>query len=98
MSLTFGLCHEVKSLTDMGRAEARSAEIERPEGVVRSFHVSLNKVEPSKSVWARNLLSKYWYASRLGVFDEVEPCWPEVPLVREPSRFACRAERLAWAA
>jgi hypothetical protein len=40
------------------RTEARSAEIERPDGVARSFQVSLNKVEPSKSVLARNLLAK----------------------------------------
>jgi hypothetical protein len=81
----------------MGRAEARSAEIERPEGVIRTFHVSLNKVEPSKSVWARNLFSKNRYVSRLRVLDEMEPRGPKVPLVSEPSRFACRAERLAWA-
>jgi hypothetical protein len=60
----------------MGRAEARSAEIERPEGVVRSFQVSLNKVEPSESVTARNLLSKDWYVTSLCMLDEMEPRWP----------------------
>lgn len=42
----------------MGRAEARSAQIRRPEGVVRAFHVSRYKVEPSEAVEARNLLAK----------------------------------------
>jgi hypothetical protein len=45
-------------LSDVGRAEARSAGINRPEGVVRTFHVSLYKVEPSKAVFACNLLTK----------------------------------------
>lgn len=42
----------------MGRADARSAEIDRPAGVGRSFQVSLYKVEPSEAVLARNLLAK----------------------------------------
>jgi hypothetical protein len=42
----------------MGRADARSAKIDRPAGVARSFQVSLYKVEPAKSVFARNLLTK----------------------------------------
>lgn len=31
---------ELESLADVRRPEARSAEIKRPEGVARSFHVS----------------------------------------------------------
>ena len=42
----------------MRRPEARSAEIENPEGVTRSFQVSAYKVEPSKAVLRRNLLAK----------------------------------------
>jgi hypothetical protein len=42
----------------MRRADARSAEIDRPAGVARSFQVSLYKVEPSEAVLARNLLAK----------------------------------------
>jgi len=45
-----GVGHEVKPLADMGRAEARSWGINRPEGVARSFHISLNNVDPSESV------------------------------------------------
>jgi hypothetical protein len=56
-------------LSDVRRAEARSAEIERPDGVTRSFHVSLNKVEPSKSVLARNLLAKD--DARSALFNEI---------------------------
>jgi hypothetical protein len=43
----------------MRRAEARSAVIDRRAGVSRRFHVSLYKVEPSKAVLARNLLTKH---------------------------------------
>ncbi len=55
-------------------AEARSAEIERPEGVARAFHVRLNKVEPSKSVLARNLFAKELARSALA--DEMEERGP----------------------
>jgi hypothetical protein len=34
----------------MRRPEARSAQIDRSDGVARAFQVSVNKVEPSKSV------------------------------------------------
>jgi hypothetical protein len=47
-----------QSLPDVGRADARSAEIDRRAGVTRSFQVSLYKVEPSEAVLARNLLAK----------------------------------------
>jgi hypothetical protein len=47
-----------QSLSDVRRADARSAQIDRPAGVIRSFQVSLNKVEPSKAVLARNLLQR----------------------------------------
>ena len=46
-------------LSDVGRADARSAEIDRPAGVARSFQVSLYKVEPSEAVLACNLLTKH---------------------------------------
>jgi len=34
----------------MRRAEARSAGIDRPDGVARSFQVSVYKVEPTEAV------------------------------------------------
>jgi hypothetical protein len=53
---------------------ARSAEIDRPNVVVRAFQVSLNKVEPVEAVLARNLLTKDdWRADH---FDEVEKRGP----------------------
>lgn len=79
----------------MGRAEARSAGINRPAGVARSFQVSLYKVEPTEAVLARNLLAKDdWRAADR---DEVVESRPKVPLVSKPRAFACRAERLARA-
>jgi hypothetical protein len=56
----------------------------------------LYKVEPRLCVLARNLLTND--AFRLALLDEPIDGWPEVPLVVKPCAFACRAERLAWAA
>jgi len=79
----------------MGRAEARSAGIDRPAGVTRAFQVSLYKVEPSKAVFACNLFAKH--CDRSALFDEMEERGPQVPLVSKPATLACRAERLAGA-
>jgi len=89
--------NEESPLSDVRRTDARSAEIDRPEGISRRFHVSLYKVEPSEATFARNLLSKDWDRLRLCGGDKVEPCGPQMPLVSKPSSFACRAERLAGA-
>lgn len=78
------------------RTEARSAGITNPAGVVRCFQVSVNNVPPSKRVLACNLLSNN--CVRAALADEPEEAWPQVPLVRSPSSFACRAERRAGAA
>jgi hypothetical protein len=82
-------------LSDVRRPDARSAQINRPAGVARSFQVSVYKVEPTEAVLARNLLAKDDWRAALA--DEVEEGRPEVPLVSEPCAFACRAERLARA-
>ena len=95
-SCAAGVGHEEQSLSDVRRPDARSAGIDRPEGVTRCFQVSVNKVEPSKSDLARNLLAKD--CLRATLFDEMEECGPKVPLIIEPAAFACRAERLARAA
>jgi hypothetical protein len=55
-------------------ADARNRENDRPKGVGQSFHVSLYKVEPSVSVFARNLLSAY--DRRAALRDEVEERGP----------------------
>jgi hypothetical protein len=80
------------------RADARSAQISRPTGVVRVFQVSEYSVEPREASWARNLLSKD--DCRLALADEVKEGRPEVPLVGEPRTFVLlgSAEGLARAA
>jgi hypothetical protein len=80
-------------LPDVRCADARSAKIGSPDGVTRCFKVSAYKVEPSKTILARNLLPKDDW--RLALTDEVVECGPQVPLVSKPAAFACRGERLA---
>ena len=65
----FGVGHEVQSLSDVRRAEARRANIDTPNGVCRCFQVSRNSAEPSEAVFARNLLTKDY--SRRTLPDEV---------------------------
>jgi hypothetical protein len=80
----------------MRRADARSAQIDRCCGVVRSFQVSVYKVEPSEAVLARNLFAKdNW---RAALRDETEHLGPEVSIVSEPGPVAGDTEGLAWAA
>jgi hypothetical protein len=75
------------------RTDARSAGIENPDGVTRSFQVRANNVEPLESVRARNLLAKDDVRRSLG--DESEPNRPEVTLVIELLPLSRAAERLA---
>jgi hypothetical protein len=84
-----------EALSDVRRADARSAEINRPTGVARCFQVSVYKVEPTEAVFACNLLTKD--DVRAALADEVVEGWPEMPLISKPRSFACRAERLAGA-
>jgi hypothetical protein len=58
----------------MGRADARSANIGRRDGVARSFQVSLYKVEPLKPGAAFNLFAKDDWRAALA--DEMEERWP----------------------
>jgi hypothetical protein len=95
VELWFGVGHPVKPLSDVCRARARSAQIGRPEGVALIFHISVNKVEPSQSVLARNLFAKNDWRPALA--DEMMEGWPQVPLISKPAAFACRAERLTGA-
>lgn len=94
-SFAIGVGHEPESLSDMRSADARSAAIDRPAGVVLTFQVRRNKVEPAKSVVARNLFTKD--DSRTADADKVVPVRPYVPLIIKPCSFACRGERLARA-
>jgi hypothetical protein len=79
----------------MRRPEARSAGIDRPDGVTRCFQVSTNKVEPSKSVRACNLLAKDNVRSALA--NEPRPVRPEMALITEATFTSCRGEGLAGA-
>lgn len=90
-----GQPHKVEALPDVGRAEARRAEIERPAGVARRFHVRRYKVDPSEAVVRCNLLAKDDIRARLR--GEMVEGGPKVPLVSKPASSACRAERLARA-
>jgi hypothetical protein len=95
-AVTHPLCDEEESLSDVRGADARSAEIDRPDGVARTFQTSVYSVEPSEAVARRNLLSKDdWRAALL---NETEPGGPEVALVIEPSTLPGRGEGLARAA
>lgn len=95
-SLALGAGHEVDSLSDVRRTDARSRDTDRCEGVTDSFHVSLNKVEPTVSNCRLNLLTKD--DCRLALADEIEEDGPEVPFVVDSCLFAGSAEGLAWAA
>ena len=90
-----GVGHDPLSLSDMRRADARSADIKSPDGVARCFQVSVNKVEPSEAVFTRNLFSKN--CDRFALCNEVVPVRPEVPLVSKPKTSASPGERLARA-
>jgi hypothetical protein len=88
-----GQPNKIESLADMRAAEARSAQITRPEGVARSFQVSRYKIEPTSR--ARNLLSNDDW--RAALRNEIKPDRPEVSFIIKSLLFACRAERLARA-
>jgi hypothetical protein len=64
----------VEPLSDVRSTDARSAGIDRPAGVSRSFQVSLYKVEPSEAVLACNLFSNDDW--RAALRDEPMEGWP----------------------
>jgi hypothetical protein len=87
--------HPEQSLSDVRRADARRAQIDRPAGVTRCFQVSLNSVEPTESVFARNLLAKD--NERAADGDKSIELWPKMSIVGFTLAFAGRRERLARA-
>jgi len=89
------LSNKPQSLPDMRGADARSAQISRPDGVARCFHFRLYSVEPSEAVLARNLFSKDDWRAALG--DEPMELGPEVALVGKSGSLSGGAEGLAWA-
>ncbi|MGA9668105.1 MAG: hypothetical protein WBQ94_02800 [Terracidiphilus sp.] len=66
-----GVGHEINSLSDVRCAEATSWYSRRPDGVTDFFQFSRNNVEPSASVFFRNLLAKD--NDRAMLFNEPEP-------------------------
>jgi hypothetical protein len=92
-SVARGVGHEVQALSSVGGADARSAQIRRPDGVTASLQVSENKVEPLEAKRARNLLSKDDWRPTL--LDECEPCWPKMSRVEKAAPRARIRESLA---
>ena len=80
----------------MRGADARSAQIDSPNGVARCFQVSVYSVEPAEAVLARNLLSKNNW--RAALCDEPMELRPEMALVFDALALTCGAEGLAGAA
>jgi len=82
-------------LSDVRGADARSRHTDRPAGVVFTFQVSLNKVEPAVVNCCFNLLSKD--DCRAALADEIEPVGPEVAFIGGAESGAGARERLARA-
>jgi hypothetical protein len=95
-SLAFGVCHPEQPLPLLWRADARSRQIRRCDGIVDFLQVKRYSIEPFESVAARNLLSKD--RCRAALRDEAVEGWPEVPLVHFARSLAGARKRLAWAA
>ena len=91
-----GVGHPEQSLPDVGRADARSAQIGSCPLIAHSFQVSEYSGEPFTPSFARNLLAKDCW--RLALADEVGEDRPQVPLVGGAKSFASGAEGLAGAA
>lgn len=85
--------HEVEALSEVRRADPRSAEIDRSAGVTRSFQVKENSVEPPEPSRARNLFANDDWRTTLA--DEAVPLGPEVPGVVDAATAAGLGERLA---
>lgn len=79
----------------MRRSDARSREIERPDGVADSFQISENKVEPILPVLARNLFTKE--SCRSALSDEWKPRRPKMARIVGTFTASRHAPRLAWA-
>jgi hypothetical protein len=90
------LSDKPETLADVRGADARSAQICRPNGVARCFHVSAYSVEPAEAVLACNLLSKDDW--RAALCDEPMELRPEVALVFDALALTGGAERLAGTA
>jgi hypothetical protein len=87
---------EVEPLSSVRGSDARSTDIRSPDGVTRSFQVSVYNVEPSEAIRARNLFPKD--DRRAALLDESEPRGPEVSFVVGAASLAGHRERLTGTA
>jgi hypothetical protein len=88
--------HPVKSLPDMRRTDARSAQIGTPDSISQRFQVSAYSGEPYAAILACNLLSKdNW---RAALFNEASHLGPKVSFVGLSLALSCCAKGLAGAA
>lgn len=95
LNFEVGVGHPEQPLSDMRRADARSAQIGGPDTISQCFQVSAYSGEPFTASLARNLFSKDdWRAAD---FDEAAELRPEVAFVRFSPSCPGAAERLAGA-
>jgi hypothetical protein len=79
LSALIGVGHPPQTLSDVRRAEARSAQIGGPAGISHVFQINSYSGEPLPAVSACNLLSKYHW--RLALGDEAEKSGPEMAFI-----------------
>jgi hypothetical protein len=82
-------------LSDVRRADARSALITRPDGITQFFQVKRYSIEPFKSILACNLFAKDCWRAALA--DETVEFRPEVPFVLLTTALAGTRKRLTGA-
>jgi hypothetical protein len=88
--------HPEKSLSDVRRTDARSAQIGSRAGISQLLQVSEYSRQPRPASSTGNLLAKYRWRAMLR--DEQKPVGPEVPFVGGSSPFSSRGEGLAGTA
>jgi hypothetical protein len=71
--------HEPEALSDVRRADARSAQTDRRDGESKVLQVSANSADPVEANRCFNLFTKE--NSRSALADELAPNRPEVTLV-----------------
>jgi hypothetical protein len=90
-----GVGHEPEPVSDVERADARSRDTTRPDGVTFSFQVIAKTVEPSVSNRALNLFAKD--DDRAALAYEPKPRRPKVARIGAASLGASTRERLTGA-
>jgi hypothetical protein len=91
-----GVGHPEQPLSDVRRADARSAQIGGPDGISDCFQVSTYSGEPFTSILARNLFSKDRCRAALG--DEAVKSGPEVASIGMATSLSSARKRLTGTA